>query len=112
MTHALKTQITLHTLRQELDTIPTALEELYDSALTAVITQPSEAVDLASGVFLWVYHARRALSIKELHHVLAVRKEDVNIDAEKLPDKDRLLLSCGGLILADRDTNALRFART
>ena len=52
------------------------------------------------------------LSREELQQALAVRKEDVNIDAEKIPDEDRLLLSCGGLLSADRDTNALRFART
>ena len=112
MIRALKTKTTLHALRQELDTLPTALEELYDRALAAVVAQPQETVDLAIKVIFWVYHARRALSLAELQHALAVGTGDTNIDFEKIPDKDSLLLVCGGLVVADRDTDALRFPRT
>lgn len=112
MIRALETKTTPHTLRQELDTLPITLEKLYERTFAAVAAQPQEEADLARRVFLWSYHARRVLSVAELQHALAIRKEDTNIDAERLPDKDTLLLVCRGLVVADRDTNALGFSRT
>ena len=111
MIRALETKTTLHTLRQELNTLPTSLVGLYDRTLAAVLAQPQEAIDLARSVLLWVYHARRVLSIAELRQALAVRKDDDNIDTERLPDEEMLLRVCRGLVVADRDTNALRFSR-
>ena len=112
MISALKTRTALSTLCQELDTLPTTLEALYDRTFAAVVAQPEEAVDLARWVRLWIHHARRVLSIVELQYALAVRNEDANIDGERHPEKDMLLLVCRGLVVAEPDINALKFSRT
>ena len=94
-------------IRNILEHLPNGLHETYWRMLTKVSKSPN--VKLAQRAFRWIACARRPLELRELQEAVAFGLADDKWDSEKIPDGDKLVRSCYGLIVRDQDFK-VRFA--
>ena len=94
-------------IREILDNLPRGLDEIYARMLKRANNSPN-ALHVRRALS-WVGCARRPLKITELQEAAAFSPVDKCWDGEKIPDADRLLQSCHGLLVRDKDAT-IRFA--
>lgn len=87
--------------------MPRGLDETYVRILYRA-SQSLNAIKVERAL-KWVACARRHLKIEELQEATAFDSSDQRWDAEKVPDAEKLLQSCHGLIVRDKDST-VRFA--
>ncbi|KAF4955668.1 hypothetical protein FGADI_4361 [Fusarium gaditjirri] len=65
---------------------------------------------LAYQVLEWLTRAKRALTLSELRHALAVEPDsaDSYLDEENLPEEDELVSACAGLAIVDKASGIVR----
>ena len=59
---------------------------------------------------MWMICARRLLSIEELQEAVAFDSPDNSWNADKIPDGDKIIKSCHGLVTRDADDGKIRLA--
>jgi len=77
------------------------LGEAYDVTLERIKAQKKGETKLAMATLTWVCHSERPLEADELRHALAVDRETTDLDPEHIPQMDKLLHCCQGLIVVD-----------
>ena len=87
--------------------LPEGLHETYSRILDKISKSLNAA--LAHRVMRWIACARRPLKIRELQEAVAFHQSDDRWDAGKIPDADKLVRSCRGLIVRDQ-YSIVRFA--
>lgn len=93
-------------IRLTLQHLPRDLSETYARILTKIWRSPGgeHKLHMAEKVFRWIVCARRPLTIDELKEIVALDKSDKFLDVERIPSNgDRLINSCGNLVVFDRD---------
>ena len=70
----------------------------------------TSSADVVWRVMSWVTCARRTLSIEELQEAVAFDRTDKNWDADKIPNGDKIIRSCLGLVIRDEGVRSVRFA--
>jgi hypothetical protein len=88
-------------MRLALKSMPSDLDEAYESSLTRTVEQPPAEANLATRVIGWIIHAERRLKLDELRHGLAVEEHASEIDEENLTSGKIMLQVCVGLISVD-----------
>jgi hypothetical protein len=93
-----------------LDQLPSGLEEAYKAAVDRITTRKNaEHVRIALKTFKWITFAREPLESKALLHALVVNKDTTVIEDKDLPDIEKIVSLCVGLVAVGQDTGKVRF---
>ncbi|KAJ7591886.1 ankyrin repeat-containing domain protein, partial [Mycena floridula] len=89
-------------LREALMSLPKDIHNSYDETMRRIVDQGEEYSQLAHRVFLWLAFAKRALSLLELRHALAVSEgmDEMELDA-LIKDGEFVVSVCGGLVVIE-----------
>ncbi|KAJ7591950.1 ankyrin repeat-containing domain protein [Mycena floridula] len=90
-------------LREALMSLPKDINNSYDETMRRIVDQGEEYSQLAHRVFLWLAFAKRALTLLELRHALAVSEgmDEMELDA-LIQDGEFVASVCGGLVVIDK----------
>ncbi|KAJ7591975.1 hypothetical protein C8J56DRAFT_823995, partial [Mycena floridula] len=82
--------------------LPKDINNLYDETMKQIVDQGEEYSQLAHRVFLWLAFAKRALTLLELRHALAVSEgmDEMELDA-LIQDGEFVASVCGGLVVIE-----------
>jgi hypothetical protein len=69
-------QLTLYEVHEQLKRLPVEINQTYDDIMERIDKQGEKKRVAARTILSWVVFARRALSVKEIKHALAVRAGD------------------------------------
>ena len=98
-------------MKKALEKLPSgsdAYDIAYENAMERILTQAKGDADLATATISWVLRSKRPLSSLELQHALAIEPNSPAPDPTNLVEPDELLSVCGGLVIADRETDIVR----
>ena len=104
-------QPTLGHVRQALKTLPRGLkglDETYEQAMRRIECQDEGYRELAKQVLSWVTHAKRALSVAEVQHAVAVSAGMAEMDKEFLPEVEILDSVCAGLVTVNKNSDIIQ----
>ncbi|KAJ7591960.1 ankyrin repeat-containing domain protein [Mycena floridula] len=89
-------------LRETLMSLPKDINKSYDETMSRIVDQGEEYSQLAHHVFLWLAFAKRALTLLELRHALAVSEgmDEMELDA-LIQDGEFVVSVCGGLVVIE-----------
>ncbi|KAJ7591920.1 ankyrin repeat-containing domain protein [Mycena floridula] len=89
-------------LREALMSLPKDINNSYDETMRRIVDQGEEYSQLAHRVFLWLAFAKRALTLLELRHALAVSEgmDEMELDA-LIQDGEFVASVCGGLVVIE-----------
>ena len=94
-------------IRTILRSLPRGLSETYARMVRKAEKSPN--ANYVERAFRWISFARRPLRVEELQEATAFNMSDKSWDREKIPDANRLLQACHGLVVRDSD-RTFRFA--
>ena len=95
-------------IRQILEHLPEGLNDTYTRIFTKIAKSVSK--DIVLRVMMWMTCARRPLRVVELQEAVAFDLADKRWDIDKIPDGDKIITSCYGLVLRDFDNGHVRLA--
>ncbi|KIW83537.1 hypothetical protein Z517_02782 [Fonsecaea pedrosoi CBS 271.37] len=101
-------QITKADVRRALLHLSTDLTHAFQSTMQRIFTLPKARRDLAFRTLMWVSHARRPMTVRELQHAMALRPEDHDLDRDNLPSVKMLIDCCCGLVEVDYESSIIR----
>ena len=84
------------------------LEDVYGATIERIKAQGGDKSRLGMGALMWIYHAERPLSPKELCHALAIELGSTDFDAGNIPSIMTLVGCCQGLIVVDKEESTMR----
>jgi len=93
---------------QQVATTGVDLDSVYDQTLQRIRKQKGDRSRLGVEVLMWVSHAERPLQIDELCYALAVETGTTDLDPENIRPQDKVLGSCLGLAVVDKETSTVR----
>jgi len=103
----LKTKNDVRSLKEALNSLPEGLNATYDEAMERIRSQNSDDCDLAMKVLYWIHYAFKPLTLEEIQNALAVRPGDHNMDEEGIPEEERLLSVCAGLVTLQSESKEM-----
>ena len=98
-----------HTIRSVLRNLPEGLHGTYERILLKIAKRPLESAAVGK-MFRWVACAKRPLRIEELQEAVAFDASDEKWDESKIPDADKIISYCFGLIVRDNEDGIVRYA--
>jgi len=84
------------------------LEDIYGATIERIKAQGGDKSRLGMGALMWICHAERPLSPKELCHALAIELGSKDFDAGNIPSIMTLVGCCQGLIIVDKEESTMR----
>jgi hypothetical protein len=84
------------------------LTQAYEKAIERINGQKPGLRDLAIQTLGWITCAKRALTMLELQHAIAVEVGESKLDEENLPQIKDIVSVCAGLVTVDRESNIIR----
>ncbi|KAG8534396.1 uncharacterized protein KY384_001241 [Bacidia gigantensis] len=91
-------------IREILKNLPRGLDQTYLRIIKKIDSSMNR--DLARMTLRWVAIARRPLNIEELQEAVAFDKDDRHWDEDKIPNGEKLLQACYGLVIRDEANKA------
>ncbi|KAJ7591924.1 ankyrin repeat-containing domain protein [Mycena floridula] len=89
-------------LREALMSLPEDINDSYDETMDRIVAQGKDYSQLAHRVFLWLALAKRALTLLELRHALAVSEGMDEMESHALIHDGEFVASvCGGLVVIE-----------
>ena len=85
-----------------------SLHEAYSDMIVEIEGKSTEHRKLAKRVLAWMSYAQNPLSTGELCHAVAVEPGDCQLDPEKIPDIDKIVSVCAGLVVVDKKSHSAR----
>ena len=95
-------------IRQILEHLPEGLNDTYARIFTKIAKSASKGTVLK--VMMWMTCARRPLRVVELQEAVAFDSGDRRWNIDKIPDGDKIIRSCHGLVVRDSDGGQVRLA--
>ncbi|KAF5723133.1 ankyrin repeat domain-containing protein [Fusarium mundagurra] len=98
-------------LRTALKQLPTGYDQAYRDIMRRIDHEKTQAQrDLAYQALEWLTRAKRALTLCELRHALAVEPDSIEsyLDEDNLPEEDQLVSACAGLVIVDKASGIIR----
>ena len=95
-------------IREILDHLPEGLYDTYTRIFKKIAKMGSKATVLRT--MMWMICARRLLRVEELQEAVAFNSDDKSWNAYKIPDGDKLIKSCHGLVVRDIENGIVRLA--
>ena len=102
---------TVRAVRAALDVLPADVNKTYEVAMDRIKKQDEESRQLAELILMWIIYARRPLSVEELQHAVATSPEMLDILQDSLVPEEILTSVCAGLVIADKNSRAVRLVR-
>jgi len=94
-----------------LDVLPADVNKTYEDAMDRIKKQDEEYRRLAELVLIWTIYARWHLSIEELQHAVSTFPGMLDLHPDSLVRKEILTSVCAGLVVADKNSRAVRLVR-
>jgi ankyrin repeat protein len=85
-----------------------SMDPTYDRIMDAIRDQPLACASRAIQTLACLVTAQRILTIKELRIAVSLKADMTKLDILDLPDKEKLVDSCFGLVVMDDNTKAVR----
>ena len=95
-------------IREILEHLPEGLYDTYTRIFMKIAKMGSKATVLRT--MMWMVCARRLLRVEELQEAVAFNSDDKSWNAYKIPDGDKLIKSCHGLVVRDIENGIVRLA--
>lgn len=105
---SLATKMSVKTLKQAIDRLPSTLNRLYDEAFRRIDDQNEDDREFASKALRWVAYTYRPLTVPELEQALAIEPRGRDLDPDAAPDIAFVLEACAGLLIVDKETEQVR----
>ncbi|KAI0966455.1 ankyrin [Xylaria arbuscula] len=97
--NALEQQVTARDLINALETLPSNINDIYDSVFNRINSQ--RLASTLEKLLIIVATARKLLSTEALAHAITVESDDDDVDELALPDVRHLASMCAGLVAID-----------
>jgi hypothetical protein len=102
-------QLKTHDILAALDRLPKGLEEAYGAAVSRITArQNAEHVKVALKTLKWITFAREALEVGALRHALVIEEDSIDINESDLPDIQKVISLCVGLVVVDQRGGKIR----
>ncbi len=95
-------------IREVLEHLPEGLYDTYSRIFKKIGKKGLKATVLR--IMMWMICARRSLRVEELQEAVAFNEYDKCWDAGKIPDCDKMIKSCHGLVVRDTENQHVRLA--
>ena len=101
---------TVYRRRERLNKIADGLGlgDVYDATIERIKAQDGDKSRLGMGALMWISHAERPLSPRELCHALAVEIGSTDFNSGNIPSIKTLISCCQGLITVDNWLSTVR----
>ncbi|KAL8931113.1 MAG: hypothetical protein Q9208_000217 [Pyrenodesmia sp. 3 TL-2023] len=100
--------MSVKTLKQAIENLPSTLNQLYDDAFRRIDDQNADDRDFANKALRWVAYTYRPLTVPELEEALAIEPQGRDFDSDAAPDIASVLEACAGLLIVDKETEQVR----
>ncbi|KAJ7125981.1 hypothetical protein C8R44DRAFT_618022 [Mycena epipterygia] len=90
-------------LRDALAILPKEVYHSYDDVMNRIDSQGSDDSQLARKLFLWLAHAKRQLSMRDIQYALAICPGMHQMDLDAITSVEILTAVCAGLIIIEAD---------
>jgi ankyrin repeat protein len=97
--NALEQQVTARDLINALETLPSNIDDIYNSVFNRISSQ--RLASTLEKLLIVVATARKLLSTEALAHAITVQQDDDDVDELAIPDVRHLASMCSGLIVID-----------
>jgi hypothetical protein len=102
-------QLKTHDILAALDQLPKGLEATYGVAVSRIHARQNEDhVKIALKTLKWITFAREPLEVDALRHALAVEEDSTDINESDLPDIQKVISLCVGLVSVDQEAGKIR----
>jgi hypothetical protein len=102
-------QLKTHDILAALDQLPKGLEATYDVAVSRIHARHNkDHVKVALKTLTWITFAREPLEVDALRHALVVEEDSTDINESDLPDIQKVILLCVGLVAVDLEGGKIR----
>jgi ankyrin repeat protein len=111
-------QFSARDILTELDRLQTAqtidksmndsMDPTHDRIMEAILDQPKACASRATQTLACLVTAQRIMTIKELQIAVSLKADMTKLDTLALPDDEKLVDSCFGLVVMDDNTKAVR----
>lgn len=95
-------------IRDILENLPEGLYNTYTRIFKKIAITRSKSTVLKT--MMWMVCAKRLLRIEELQEAVAFDSHDKSWNANKIPDGDKMIKSCHGLVIRDTGNETVRLA--
>lgn len=97
-------------IQQRLANLPLSSDTMYEAELKRIKAQDPQRRKLAVDVFSWLLFALRPLTLHELGHALAVRREDSDLTTieDCIVGMETLTSVCAGIVSIDQKSSTIR----
>ena len=95
-------------IREILENLPEGLNDTYTRIFKKIAKTGSKTIALKT--MMLMVCSRRLLRVEELQEAVAFDSHDKSWNADKIPDADRMIKSCHGLVVRDTENNNVRLA--
>lgn len=95
-------------IRDILENLPEGLYDTYTRIFKKIAITRSKSTVLK--IMMWMVCAKRLLRIEELQEAVAFDSRDKSWNANKIPDGDKMIKSCHGLVIRDTENETVRLA--
>jgi ankyrin repeat protein len=89
-----------------------AISRTYEDAITRIRDQPQKDRELGEMIVLWIAHAQRPLSLKDLQYALTLQEGDDEIDPNDLIPGELLTSTCAGLVEIEDVSGRIQFTHS
>ena len=95
-------------IREILENLPEGLYDTYTRIFKKIAKTGSKTTALKT--LMWTVCSRRLLRVGELQEAVAFDSHDKSWNADKIPDADRMIKSCHGLVVRETGNDNVRLA--
>ena len=95
-------------IREILEHLPEGLYDTYTRIVRKIAKTGYKTTALK--IMMWMVCSRRLLRVEELQEAVAFDSLDGSWNADKIPDADRMIRSCHGLVVRDTENDNVRLA--
>ncbi|KAF3310264.1 hypothetical protein TWF173_009951 [Orbilia oligospora] len=103
-----KIRIVLDTFGKQSGFSTDAYKRAYEGAMERIKSHNKDSEELAKQVLMWVVYATRPLTVSELQCALAVEIGTHAFDEENIPDINRMISVCAGLVIMEENSKIMR----
>ncbi|KAJ5297504.1 hypothetical protein N7508_007753 [Penicillium antarcticum] len=89
-----------------------AISRTYEDAISRISDQPQKDRELGEMIILWITHAQRPLSLKDLQYALTLQEGDDEIDPQDLIPGELLTSTCAGLVTIEDVSGRIQFTHS
>jgi ankyrin repeat protein len=113
--NSLASKHTVKEMRADLRNLPegeNAISDTYDGAFSRIRDQTREDRELGEKIILWISHAQRPLTMKDLQCILTLQEGDTDLEFDDLIPEELLISTCAGLVTVENLSGRIQFVHS